>query len=356
MGSVYDELRLKLENIERERDELQKKLLAQQEQSTASDEAYRLRVTQLETTVAEVREQLRQTETSADTERRELQSAVQAGTAELAKLRESHSAQESQLQQCKAARTELEQRVSEQSAALAMFAREVEGFTDAHSHLRLTRHDRRRDRELESALLDAYTSGKWGSRMLTVNEFIELMHSTPPYMRDTQRLVELEELFAQANEQFVGWMDVLAAQRDLYTLDGTFRELAPGGEMSRTDLKRTFEDTGLGFHKSEYLPSFNAIVLHSDASGDERINRAEFMKMSLMLVVLRVVFAHTDRDGSGCLSRSETMTALSSKNVEQRFITKVDATFDDYVTGTDQTLSYEGFTGVVLGNLPRKRV
>lgn len=252
--------------------------------------------------------------------------------------------------------TMLEERNMQQQRVVQLLSHEIDRFTDSHSMSRLTRHDKMKItvQQME-LLLNKYLEIQSNGNGLTVGDYVQFM-----VQQDVMLGVQLQEvvqLFNGATRAFIGWIEVLSSYKDLYTLSKSFdvslSKKASG--LSRLELKTVFENSGLSYYKQEYLTSFNAIVLHCDKSGDEFIDKPEFMKVALMLIVFRLLFVEADTERNGTLSLAETTTMLKSYKVEAKFVSKVETMFGDYVVGGNgDNLSYEGFTGCILSNIPRK--
>lgn len=353
-------LRKLLEEAQRQRDELQ--------QNLGSAEAAMLRAeTDAKHSIAQLEEALARTTSERDdcrtqcrqlTEDLQLQADTMKGIADglqrdKRRLTRSNEAMAAEMEGLRMRIRELEAESAQKDLSLEMFVREIGHFTDSRSLSRLTcsSSSKRSDSAQETLLLDRYMQRN-GDRRMSICDFISCMVELD--ILAGVQLIELLDLFKEASAAFIGWIDIVSAYKDLHTLSETFDAITKSGHLTRLELKKVFEKAGLELHKQEYLPSFNAVVMHADREGDENIDRREFMKIVLMLIVLHVLFVEMDTDLDGELSLREIIAALHSHRVDTKFINKVKATYSDYTVGAKENLAHEGFMGVILANLQRR--
>jgi peptidoglycan hydrolase CwlO-like protein len=198
--------------------------------------------------------------------------------------------------------------------------------------------------EAEVKILNQYLDFGKG-KQLTLKGFLEFFSKTEFMQGVSMNL--LNRLFSQGTHEFIGYIQVLAAYKDMYSLQESFRTLSDGVTIKRESLKKLFRQGNLGFVDDK--KTFDALFGIIDHSNDDQVSDKEFMALGLMLCVFRLLFNTTDTNQNGRLTFEEIKQMLIKYSTEADLHTKLQVNLDLFVKQEERQV-YRKETNMELKN------
>jgi len=142
-------------------------------------------------------------------------------------------------------------------------------------------------------------------------------------------LKKLFQIVENDKKNRISYITVVALANDLAALVGDFRKIDTNGNgtLSRKELRDHLSK--LGFSNRS---SLDVIFRFGDQDDSEDITFAEFVHLSVILLVLRVLFLFADYDKNGRLSKQEILQILAEAAIPPSALSK----FDDYYLVVDR--------------------
>jgi len=158
----------------------------------------------------------------------------------------------------------------------------------------------------------------------------------------------LKKLMAMVENDSKGrlsYITLVAVSNDLAALVGDFRKIDTNGNnlLSRKEFRDHF--TKLGFDKKSVQ---DALFRYADQDESDEVNFPEYVTLSLVLLVLRILYAFADSDKSGQLSKEEVKKVLDDAHIPDGARKKFEHQFSVVDVDDSKSLSYQEFVMLVL--------
>jgi septal ring factor EnvC (AmiA/AmiB activator) len=276
---------------------------------------------------------------------------------EIAKLKKLVEEKDAILKQTLDKYTKLQTDWNLKDTQIKVYSREIHVFTEGYCFNRIYQGSKPKvaiTEEQEMQLLLQFMS--WGKgQPLTIKEFIDFF-SQIEFMQGVS-LSLLQRLFGKGTQKFIGYIQTLAAFKDLYLLKESFMSLSNGVTISRQGLKKVFEEGHLGF--VDHPKTFDALCSNIDRSYDDQISDKEFLGLGLVLCVFRLLFVVTDDNQNNMLIFTEIRDMLNKFAADPDLHTKLQTNLDLFVRKEDRDrigrenkdkyeLPYDRFVGLML--------
>lgn len=273
---------------------------------------------------------------------------------------------------------QIEQKESEQKAKLSEYDLKVQAELDARQRAEQERESARSNadqekRRLESLLKDleddasGYNRLRPSKPMLTDEDttilrqlflssavsgsgkfsFADLKQVLSRYA-DTIPDGPLKKLFVMVEEDKksrMSYITLVAVSNDLAALVADFRkiDLNSNNTLSRKEFREHFQR--LGFDKKSVI---DALFRYADLDESDEVSFSEYVTLSLVLLVLRILYAFADSDKSGQLSKDEIKRVLDEATIPESARKKFDHQFSVVDADDNKTLTYQEFVMLVL--------
>jgi len=158
----------------------------------------------------------------------------------------------------------------------------------------------------------------------------------------------LKKLFILVEEDTksrLSYITLVAVSNDLAALVADFRKIDTNanGTLSRKEFREHFHT--LGFNKNSVI---DALFRYADEDESDEVSFHEYVTLSLVLLVLRILYAFADSDKSGALSKEEVKKVLDEAHIPETARKKFDHQFSVVDVDDSKTLSYQEFVMLVL--------
>jgi len=158
-------------------------------------------------------------------------------------------------------------------------------------------------------------------------------------------LKKLLILVENDTKQRMSYITMVAVSNDLAALVADFRKIDANGNnsLSRKEFRDHYHK--LGFAKKDTI---DAIFRFADEDESDAVTFSEYVHLSVVLLVLRILYTFADADKSGALSKDEVKAVLHDAHIPADALKK----FDHYYAVVDRddskVLSYVEFVQLVL--------
>jgi len=158
-------------------------------------------------------------------------------------------------------------------------------------------------------------------------------------------LSNLFKLVENDNKSRLSYITLVAVSNDLAALVGDFRKIDENNDqkLSRKEFREHF--TKLGFDKKSVI---DALFRYADIDESDAVSFSEYVTLSLVLLVLRILYAFADIDKSGQLSKDEVRKVLDEAQIPETSRGKFDHKFSVVDVDDSKSLSYQEFVMLVL--------
>jgi len=158
-------------------------------------------------------------------------------------------------------------------------------------------------------------------------------------------LKQLFQLVEGDNKSRLSYITLVAVSNDLAALVADFRKIDLNGNnlLSRKEFREHF--VKLGFDKKSVI---DALFRYADEDESDEVSFHEYVTLSLVLLVLRILYAFADFDKSGQLSKDEVKNVLDDAHIPESARKKFDHQFSVVDVDDSKSLTYQEFVMLVL--------
>jgi len=158
-------------------------------------------------------------------------------------------------------------------------------------------------------------------------------------------LKKLFQLVENDTKSRLSYITLVAVTNDLAALVNDFRKIDVNNDssLSRKEFKEHF--ARLGFEKKSVI---DALFRYADIDDSDTVTFGEYVTLSLVLLVLRILYAFADSDKSGQLSKEEVKNVLDDAHIPESARSKFDHKFSVVDVDDSKSLSYQEFVMLVL--------
>jgi Ca2+-binding EF-hand superfamily protein len=158
-------------------------------------------------------------------------------------------------------------------------------------------------------------------------------------------LKKLFQLVEEDKRSRLSYITLVAVSNDLAALVNDFRKIDLNGDntLSRKEFREHF--TKLGFNKKAAI---DALFRYADQDESDAVSFNEYVTLSLVLLVLRILYAFADSDKSGQLSKEEVSKVLDEAHIPEENRKKFAQQFTVVDVDDSKSLSYQEFVMLVL--------
>jgi len=158
----------------------------------------------------------------------------------------------------------------------------------------------------------------------------------------------LKKLFVLVEEDTksrLSYITLVAVSNDLAALVSDFRKIDTNANstLSRKEFRDHFHK--LGFNKNSVI---DALFRYADEDESDEVSFHEYVTLSLVLLVLRILYAFADADKSGQLSKEEIKGVLDEAHIPESARRKFDHQFSVVDVDDSKSLTYQEFVMLVL--------
>jgi len=158
-------------------------------------------------------------------------------------------------------------------------------------------------------------------------------------------LKKLFQLVEDDDKSRLSYITLVAVSNDLAALVADFRKIDVNGNnlLSRKEFREHF--VRLGFDKKSVI---DALFRYADLDESDEVSFHEYVTLSLVLLVLRILYAFADFDKSGQLSKEEVRKVLDEAHIPEDSRKKFDHQFSVVDVDDSKSLTYQEFVMLVL--------
>jgi Ca2+-binding EF-hand superfamily protein len=158
-------------------------------------------------------------------------------------------------------------------------------------------------------------------------------------------LKKLLVLVENDTKQRMSYITLVAVSNDLAALVGDFRkiDINKNNTLSRKEFREHYHK--LGF---EHKNVIDAIFRFADEDESDEVTFSEYVHLSLVLLVLRILYTFADFDKSGSLSKEELKSVLEDAHIPADNLKKFDSFFAVADRDNSKSLGYAEFVQLVM--------
>jgi len=183
-----------------------------------------------------------------------------------------------------------------------------------------------------------------GSGKFSFSDLKQILEKYAPSIPEGP-LKKLFQLVEEDKRSRLSYITLVAVSNDLAALVNDFRKIDINGDgsLSRKEFREHF--TKLGFNKKAAI---DALFRYADQDESDAVSFSEYVTLSLVLLVLRILYAFADSDKSGQLSKEEVSKVLDEAHIPEENRKKFAQQFTVVDVDDSKSLSYQEFVMLVL--------